>query len=555
MCKSHNEPLEELRAERFETDFLTGCDLRLCAILLRTADLLDFDQTRSPVAVYEHLRLDEAEGSRRISRTEWEKHMAAIRFVFPDERTPGYSVKLIASPRQPGVENAIRRFLDVVEDELRRCRVVLDFCAPRWRSLILPGSVDRRNIVSQGYRWGDYRFVLDRHAILQLFMGDRLYANSYVFIRELLQNAIDACRLNAYLQDLDPEEMEVRISAWEDEVGNYWLRIDDNGVGMDQHIIEKYFLGVGRSYYSSDELKAEILRKQKPQRNFVSISRFGIGVLSSFIVGDRIEVSTRRRLPDGRLVGAIRLSLHSLDDFFVLREPPMQAEPFPARGGSEQGYRKGSGTSIAVRINPTKSDVTLGKLLDYVKDSLFYPQGKVYINDVEFADRGYSDLDEPLLDSPIRYVVPDSAADDEFLTFASTVTLTALPLNLTANSPSPYVRGQFVAISASAEPKEGPLSGTPTSLWEDLPDGLSAELKSRLNACFVDRSASADFGSDDNEIHISLVLSIDHAALIEVRNFLEAERTRPKGWTTCSMQSNMAEIRVRPVKVTSVTSP
>ncbi|WP_086839389.1 HD domain-containing protein [Amycolatopsis kentuckyensis] len=517
VCKSHNEPLDELRAERFATDFLAGCDLRLCAILLRTADLLDFDQSRSPVAVYEHLRLEEAEGSRRISRTEWEKHMASIGFVFPHDRTPGYSVKLIARPQQPAVENAIRRFLDVVDDELRGCRVVLDFCAPRWRSLILPATVDRRDIVSQGYRWGDYRFILDRHAILQLFMGDRLYANSYVFIRELLQNAIDACRLNAYLQDLDPDEMEVRISAWEDEFGNYWLRIDDNGVGMDQHIIEKYFLGVGRSYYSSDELKAEILRKQKPQRNFVSISRFGIGVLSSFIVGDRIEVSTRRRLPNGRLAGAIRLSLHSLDDFFVLREPPMQAETFPARAGGESGYRKGSGTSIAVRINPAKSDVSLEELLEYAENSLFYPPGKVYINDVEWADRKFADLAKPLFDGPTRYIVPDSAAHDKGLASTSTVIVTALPLDLTANSPSEHVRGQIVALAASAEPKEGSPGGLLGLISKDVADGLSAEFVSRLAASEVERSASVSLSGED-WIDISLCLEFGRGILRELQH-------------------------------------
>ncbi len=522
VCKSHNEPLDELRAERFDTDFLTGCDLRLCAILLRTADLLDFDQSRSPVAVYEHLRLEEAEGSRRISRTEWEKHMASIGFVFPDERTPGYSVKLIARPQQPAVENAIRRFLDVVEDELRECRVVLDFCAPRWRSLILPGSVDRRDIVSQGYRWGDYRFILDRHAILQLFMGDRLYANPYVFIRELLQNAIDACRLNAYLQDLDPDEMEVRISAWEDEVGNYWLRIDDNGVGMDQHIIEKYFLGVGRSYYSSDELKAEILRKQKPQRNFVSISRFGIGVLSSFIVGDRIEVSTRRRLPDGRLAGAIRLSLHSLDDFFVLREPPMQAEPFPARGGDGPGYRKGSGTSIAVRINPAKSDVTLDSLLEYAKSSLFYPPGKVYINDIEAIGRKFKDLAEPLLDKLIRYTVTTPIVGDRAKVLSmSHITLKVLPLDLTAHSPTAQVRGQLVAVSASIEPKDARTAKLLGFVPQHVANVLPAELLSRLKDCGVRRSVSVEF-RETHWIRILTTFGFDRKALHQLRESLDS---------------------------------
>ena len=355
LCQSHNQDLGALRSERFPTAFLAVCDLRMCAILLRLADILDFDETRSPTAVYDHLRLaGAAEGPGAISNTEWSKHMAARGFRFPVERTPSYSIMAVASPRQPTIENEIRKFLDVIEEELRGCRILLDFCDPRWRSLALPGQIDRSGIISVGYRYGEYRFLLDRHAVLGLFMGDQLYGDSYAFIRELLQNAVDACRLNVYLHDVDPETMEVRVSAWEDEGGNYWLRVDDTGVGMDQGIVEKYFLGVGRSYYRSDELQADILRKNKPRQDFLAISRFGIGVLSSFIVGDRVEVSTRPRLPGGKLAAPLRLSLNGLDDFFVMQEQPMVPKPFQSRTEPEAGYRKNAGTSIAVRIDPTK---------------------------------------------------------------------------------------------------------------------------------------------------------------------------------------------------------
>jgi hypothetical protein len=514
VCKSHNEPLAELRSERFETDFLAGCDLRLCAILLRAADLLDFDQTRSPVAVYEHLRLDEAEGSRRVSRAEWSKHMAALGFVFPPERVSGYAVKLIARPKQPGVENTIRRFLDVVEDELQGCRVLLDFCDPRWRTLTWPGSVDRRGIVSQGYRWGDYRFVLDRQAVLQLFMGDRLYANPYVFIRELLQNAIDACRLNVYLHDADPDSMEVHISAWEDSSGDYWFRVDDTGVGMDQHIIEKYFLGVGRSYYSSDELQAEILRKRTKGRKFMSISRFGIGVLSTFIVGDHVEVSTRRRKPDGRLAVPLRMSLNSLDDFFVLRDAPMPPPVFPGRDRNETDYRKNCGTSVAVRINPAKSDVALDKLLEYAEDSLFYPPVKIFVNGAEWREREYGHLSRPLLLDPVSCDLLEEMKSDypeeptaNFLK-AADVRVTALPLDLTNNSPSPHVRGQALTISAVATGCSGENSRSLLPvLSESLRKSLPMDLMAKFEDCVKSRSCAISF--DDSRVDVLLYLECE----------------------------------------------
>jgi hypothetical protein len=466
----------------------------MCAILLRLADILDLDDTRSPIAVYDHLRLAKASvGSRAVSDAEWTKHMASCGFRFPAERTPNYPLAFLASPRRPAVEDAIRKFLDVVDEELRGCRILLDFCDPRWRSLPLPGSVDRSNITSIGYRYGQYRFSLDRQAVLRLFMGDQLYSDPYVFIRELLQNAVDACRLNVYLHDLPQDSPEVRVSAWEDEAGFYWVRVDDTGVGMDQGIVEKYFLGVGRSYYRSDELQADILRKNKPQQKFVAISRFGIGVLSSFIVGDRIEVSTLRRLPDGTLATPLRLSLHSLDDFFVMQEHPNKPARFPGRAGWEESYRKIPGTSVAVRIDPTKSDVALDKLLRYARDSFHFPPVRVYLNDAEQRTR-LSQLDRPFINSPLRHEITSGGQAGEKADLLATgdLTLVAIPLDLTANAPTRAIRGQLLAVMAEAAGPASLLPALPAELRNSLPEGLRRD----LGKCIADRRAGVSQAED-----------------------------------------------------------
>ncbi|HEV2783793.1 MAG TPA: HD domain-containing protein [Actinophytocola sp.] len=518
LCQSHGRPLADLRSEKFPTAFLASCDLRMCAILLRLADILDFDDTRSPAAIYEHLRLAGSEGARALSDVEWSKHLASSGFRFPPTRTPNYALTVLASPRLPAVENAIRRFLDLVDEELRGCRILLDFCDERWRSMALPGSVDRTGIQSDGYLYGDYKFTLDRHAVLNLFMGDRLYADPYVFIRELLQNAIDACRLNVYLHDADPDSMEVRVSAWEDDAGNYWLRVDDTGVGMDREIVEKYFLGVGRSYYNSDELQADVLRKNKPQQKFVAISRFGIGVLSSFIVGDRIEVSTRRRRPDGRLADPLRLSLDSVDDFFVIREKPMAVcERFPSRSGGEPGYRGVAGTSVAIRINPTRSDVALEKLLERARNYFFFPPVRVYLDDVEQPGRGIAELDTPIVDGATRHPVTGRHRDEQHANLLATTELSVvvLPMNLTAGSPTPAVRGQLVGITTEATGSASLLPAIPAELRERLSDSLARS----LDRCIIDRRTSVLLRGDGSVL-VELRVGCRRSVLDELRNRL-----------------------------------
>ncbi|MGA9264320.1 MAG: hypothetical protein WBV95_20325, partial [Desulfobacterales bacterium] len=48
-------------------------------------------------------------------------------------------------------------------------------------------------IEPDGYTPIDLKFTVDSSAGLQLFMGSRLYSDKRMFLRELIQNAVDAC--------------------------------------------------------------------------------------------------------------------------------------------------------------------------------------------------------------------------------------------------------------------------------------------------------------------------------------------------------------------------
>lgn len=63
------------------------------------------------------------------------------------------------------------------------------------------------------------------------------------------------------------------------------LCFSDNGTGMTVFETENYLLRVGTSKYSSQSF-------QKEYPEFVSISRFGIGILTCFLVANDIEIIT-----------------------------------------------------------------------------------------------------------------------------------------------------------------------------------------------------------------------------------------------------------------------
>ena len=72
-------------------------------------------------------------------------------------------------------------------------------------------------------------------------MGTKLYGKPEVALRELLQNSIDACLLRQKLSELWGIEYtpKVKVSLFTNNNVDY-LQVSDNGVGMNQHIIDNY---------------------------------------------------------------------------------------------------------------------------------------------------------------------------------------------------------------------------------------------------------------------------------------------------------------------------
>ena len=392
VCRSHGEEVDKLTA----MDPIHSLDRRFCAILLRLADILDFDDSRAPQAIYEYNEFDERTSySEQFSEEEWEKHLSSSGFRFESvaDRSYPYPLDYTAECRSIQIEQKIECYLDWVDRELDDCSKVIRRFAGRWNDFVLPAKVER-HIQSDGYLSGQYRITLDQDQVMELFVGENLYSDPAVFVRELIQNAIDAVRTRKQLDRSLPSDWtgQINIRTWS-ERGYHWFRIEDNGIGMTEDIIRNYFLKVGRSYYNSDEFRQE-KHRCKADPDYTPVSRFGIGILSCFM-GDkktnRVEVSTKHFSENGIYYPALRLSMRGINGYYYMADQEKGHKAQPMQGVTDEEktpYRSEPGTVIAVRTNLYQTGKYSG-FREIINQYVLYPEVPIHFESAEEGSYDY----------------------------------------------------------------------------------------------------------------------------------------------------------------------
>ncbi len=120
-----------------------------------------------------------------------------------------------------------------------------------------------------------------------------LYSNKEIFLRELISNASDACdklRFEALSDDaLYEGDNNLNISvAFDKEARTVTIR--DNGIGMSREEVIENLGTIARS--GTRAFLESLSGDQKKDANL--IGQFGVGFYSSFIVADKVTVTTRR---------------------------------------------------------------------------------------------------------------------------------------------------------------------------------------------------------------------------------------------------------------------
>ncbi|GLX53223.1 hypothetical protein Shyhy01_61730 [Streptomyces hygroscopicus subsp. hygroscopicus] len=158
-------------------------------------------------------------------------------------------------------------------------------------------EVDERNQPRQA---GEViRFRLDEERIQELLMGENLYRDRGLAIRELYQNALDACRYGrAYQYRIyGRDAFQGRITfrqGWDEDEQRHYLECQDEGIGMDETVLAEVFSRAGVRFRDHPRSRDGAWDWAEEGGGFAvrPNSRFGIGVLSYFMLADEIRVTT-----------------------------------------------------------------------------------------------------------------------------------------------------------------------------------------------------------------------------------------------------------------------
>ena len=138
------------------------------------------------------------------------------------------------------------------------------------------------------------KFEAETKQLLDLMIHS-LYTDKDIFLRELISNASDALdklRFRSLTEQglvAEGEDLEIRL---EPDVDKRLLTIHDNGIGMSRQDVIDNIGSIARS--GTQEMLADLQDDGSEAKVPELIGRFGVGFYSSFMVADKVALTTRK---------------------------------------------------------------------------------------------------------------------------------------------------------------------------------------------------------------------------------------------------------------------
>ncbi|WP_289658338.1 HD domain-containing protein [Flavobacterium panacagri] len=286
ICESHTQNFDWLKSSLTQREIKGRYHFnsQYIACILRLADILDIDSSRTPYTLFKSIN---PVGQ---SESEWKQHfiISNTEKIEFDKVTNQKKIVFHGTSENANIHRKILSYIDWVKDELTHSMDLVNKMSSQYNLLYNPSP--EINIKPNGFSFSDYKMTLDYKAISNLLMGEKIYGNKNLGLRELIQNSFDSCKVR---QEIEEESYEFgnerfypKIKIILDPIKDMVI-IKDNGMGMSMEIIKDHFLNIGVSYYNSWDFK---LRNFK----YNPIGNYGIGFLSCFMLSDNVKVITRK---------------------------------------------------------------------------------------------------------------------------------------------------------------------------------------------------------------------------------------------------------------------
>jgi hypothetical protein len=314
IARSHGSSIRELfqyvKDKYTDTGDLNPLSIHVWYLMsvLRIADFIQIDKNRINLIPYRMSGYTSP-----VSNMEHIKHLSVDKVYF-SEKDPE-TLLVIANPEDNVVFVELDSLLNAIQAELDLSWAILGEKYGREKYAVKHGEnyvekLNRPNLTlrriksniqepkykSQELNYIPERIIFDASPDLPYLLVGPLYGEDVSYgVRELIQNSIDACYMRQRIENESNylPEINVRIIYLDGRDDRFSFEISDNGIGMNADIVKNYFLKAGSTNRRSKEWELHFLNEDLTS-NIARTGRFGVGLLSSFLIGDNILVETRK---------------------------------------------------------------------------------------------------------------------------------------------------------------------------------------------------------------------------------------------------------------------
>lgn len=314
MMRSHNLSIGQLESELKGRSAAQEkeIDVKQLAIILCIADALEFSETRVVEGVLDAVKKD----SSPEAFTSYKENMKHV--CISDSVAIGDDGQIIFSGSFNDAEilSLAHNTIDDIESWIRGyCDI--EKSSKNKRLKINGGSISR-NLQMIGADFERIGIRINKNNIIDLLASKSVWnANTAICIKELLQNAVEACRYRKFHTPNSKKyipKIIVRFDRTKMEI-----TVNDNGCGMTRHIISNHFLTIGNSRTKESSYSSN---------NYNSLARFGIGFWSVFTICKKaiiktapFELLTNTDANNALVNGcAFEISIEKLKDYTVFQE-------------------------------------------------------------------------------------------------------------------------------------------------------------------------------------------------------------------------------------------